>query len=165
MLGLIGDVVGWLIVTGIAIVTGWTARRVVRSVNRAPAPHALIRVHEAGTVAIAVRGVIAGPAAARGALSGAPCALATTSVTATDHPQHANWPRPLWQWTSTGDLQVRYDQEIRTSPKQVTRRPGTLAVGAGQIVVDTPVGHAARFPVDVATLDRLSAVGLPPALR
>jgi hypothetical protein len=160
---LIGEVVGWLLVTGIAIVTGWTARRVMRSVNRAPAPHALIRVDEAGMVALAVRGVIAGPASARSLLTGAPCALATTSVAATD--DHQNGPHPLWQQTSVGDLLVRYDREIRIRPKRITERPGTLPVRADQIVVDRPVGRTTRFPVDDATLDRLCAVGLPAALR
>ncbi|GIJ54285.1 hypothetical protein Vau01_018010 [Virgisporangium aurantiacum] len=159
VLGLIGDVLGWLLVAGIAAVSAWAARLVVRAANRAPGRNALIRLHEAGAVAIAVRGVITGPSTVRGPLTGAPGALATTSVTAADQ------PHPLWQWTSAGDIQVRYDQEIRTRRKQVTHRPGTLAVRADRIVVDVPVGHVTRFPIDIAMLDRLSAVGLPAAVR
>jgi hypothetical protein len=159
ILGLFGEVVGWLLVAGIAAVSAWAARTVMRAANRAPGRNALIRLDEAGTVAIAVRGVIDGPSTVRGLLTGAPGALTTTSVTAADQ-QH-----PLWQSTSAADIRVRYDQEIRTRPKQVTRRPGTLSVRADRIVVDVPVGRVARFPADIAVLDRLSAVGLPAAVR
>jgi hypothetical protein len=160
LFGIVGDVVGWLLVAGIAAVSAWAARRVVRAVDRAPGRNALIRLHEAGAVATAVRGVIVGPPTVRGLLTGTPCALATTSVTAADAPH-----RPLWQWTSAGDLQVSYEHEIVTRPKQVIDRPGTLAVRGDRIVVDVPVGHETRFPVDVAVLDRLSAVGLPATVR
>lgn len=159
MPGLIGEVVGWLLVAGIAAGSAWAARLVIRAVRRSPGRHALIRLHEAGAVAVAVRGVIAGPPTVRGLLTGAPCALATTCVTAADQ------PFPLWQRTSAGTIEVRYDQEIVTRPKRVTARPGTLAVRGDRIVVDVPVGQVTRFPVDDAVLDRLSAAGLPAAVR
>lgn len=163
VLGVIGDVLGWLVVAAIAAASAWAARLVVRAANRAPGRNALIRLHEAGTmagpVAIAVRGVIDGPPTVRGLLTGAPGALTTTSVTAADQ------VHPLWRSTSAGDIRVRYDEEIRTRPKRVTRRPGTLAVRADRIVVDVPVGRVTRVPIDIAVLDRLSAAGLPAAVR
>jgi hypothetical protein len=136
----------------------------MRSINRAPIGHALIRVVEAGATAVAVSGVITTPATARGLLTGTPCALATTSVTASD-PTWPGWPHPLWLWTSTSDLQVRYDAEIVTRPKRVTRQPGTLPVRASQIAVAMPVGRMSTFPVDAATLARLTAAGLPATVR
>ncbi|GAA1028841.1 hypothetical protein GCM10009557_15330 [Virgisporangium ochraceum] len=159
MLGLLGDVLGWLVVAGIAAASGWAARQVIRAVGRAPGRNALIHVHEAGAVAIAVRGVIDGPPVVRGPLTGVPCALATASVTA------AGELLPVWHRTIAGDLRVRYDHEIRTRPKQVTDRSGTLTVRADRIVVDVPVGRVTGFPTDSGVLDRLSALGLPPAVR